>query len=310
MPLSDEHCTHSDWLVAERSPAVADAFVEALHHVRLEWDRYRVSQVLEGHPFGTLVVEAVRRRGMRHLVRPTSPSYFLSLPTTNAAYLAARSGKFRNHLKRVERKVGATATIVTIVDDPADERAFDRGYQMLLDVERSSWKEEYGTSITARGQAGFYRDMCRGALAGGHLHLQVMTIDRRPVAYNLGFVSNGQYTYLKTSFSCAHRLVGPATFLRARLIEDLIARGVKAVDFPGQPYEWEQQWTHELRWHTLLTVYSGTVRSRVLEVLERFRNHRPDRIARHIDPRAHCLPRTVYRQSTAAADGAFQDWPE
>jgi CelD/BcsL family acetyltransferase involved in cellulose biosynthesis len=305
MPLADDYQTHSDWLVAERSPAMADAFVVALQQLGQDWDRFRISRLLEGNAFVPLVVEALRRRGIRYLERPQSPSYFLSLPSTFRDYLAARSGKFRNYLKRVERKIGARVAVVTVLEDPADARAFDAGYLMLLEIERASWKQAHGTSIAASvNQTGFFRDVCRRALADRRLHLQLLTIEGEPVAYNLGLVRRRQYAYLKTSFSDAHRDVGAATFLRARLIEDLIARGVTAVDFPGPPYLWERQWTSELRWHSMLTVYSGTLRSRMLEVLERVKNRHGERTLTFVDPRMYPPPRKRHAP-LVPSDGAL-----
>ena len=308
MPLAEDQQTHSDWLVAERSPAMADAFVGALQQIGQDWDRFRISQLIEGKPFLPLVVEALRRRGIRYFVRPQPPSYFLSLPSTFGEYLAARSSKFRNYLKRAERKIGARAAVITVVEDPADARAFDAGYRMLLAIERASWKQSHGTSIAASAsQMSFFHDVCRGALADRRLHLQLLTIQGEPVAYNLGLVWRRQYTYLKTSFSDAHRNLGAATFLRARLIEDLIGRGVTAVDFTGPLYRWEQQWTSELRGHSMLTVYSGTLRSRVLEVLERARNHGAEQTLTFVDPRMDPPPR-VLRPGEQASQGTRLNW--
>jgi len=71
---------------------------------------------------------------------------------------------------------------------------------------------------------------------------------------------------------------GAATFLRGRLIEDLIARGIRLVDVPGEPYDSERQWADELRGHIMLTAYSGSVRSRLLEVIERIRHVHDTRV--------------------------------
>jgi CelD/BcsL family acetyltransferase involved in cellulose biosynthesis len=76
------------------------------------------------------------------------------------------------------------------------------------------------------------------------------------VAYNLGLIENGTYYYLKTSYDQAERPYSPATFLRAKLVEELIGRGVKYVDFPAEPYEWERQWTDEVRWHRSVTLFA------------------------------------------------------
>ena len=123
----------------------------------------------------------------------------------------------------------------------------------------------------------FWQEVCGSAWAEGRMHVQFLTIDGRPAAYNLGYIVGDEYAYLKTTFGDEFRDLGAATFLRARLVEDLIDRGIHLVDFPGEPYDWERQWTAELRRHIMLTAYSGTARSRVLEWLERVRHIRDTR---------------------------------
>ena len=59
-------------------------------------------------------------------------------------------------------------------------------------------------------------------MASGRLHLQWLTVGGREVAYNVGYLRDGQYHYLKTSYDAAFRAMSPSTYLRARLIEDLI----------------------------------------------------------------------------------------
>ena len=49
------------------------------------------------------------------------------------------------------------------------------------------------------------------------------------------------------------------------------------MDCPGEPYGWERQWTADVRSHLMLTAYSGTARSRVLEWIQRVRHIRHTR---------------------------------
>lgn len=272
-PLAEEHNTHSDWLVCEPSSEIADALVAGLTTAGIDWDRFRMSRVLEHNPVLPEFVAALRRRGLRCVLRIEPPSYVLRLPPAYAAYLAARSAKFRNHLKRVEKKIRAHRAEVTLLVGHQLASAAAEVFAAILAVEQSSWKHAHGWAMSSAAAAtDFWHHIFDSAWAEGRLHAQVLTIDGRPAAYNLGYVVGDQYSYLKTSFASEFRDIGAATFLRARLVEDLIERGVHVVDFPGEPYEWERQWTEEVRGHTMLTAYSGTARSKVLELLERVRH--------------------------------------
>ena len=80
--------------------------------------------------------------------------------------------------------------------------------------------------------------------------------------------------------------MSPATVLRARLIESLIARGIARLDFPGEPYEWESQWTNQVRRRVVLSVYPSTIRGRLLALVDRIRRRGAAGAGvAHVDPR-------------------------
>lgn len=285
-PLTEEYNTHSDLLLRSTDENLVRAFVRALGQLPMKWDCFRMARLLEESPLTSMLQRCLHEGGHRVGIRDGLPAYVLSLPGSYDDYLEARSAKFRNYLKRTERKILSSGAVDVFELRPQDE--FDGAYSTLLQVEQASWKQLHGTSISAvERQTRFYRDFCAAALGRGRLHLQWLTLDARPVAYNLGYVTDGGYHYLKTSYDHAYRAVSPATFLRARLIESLINRGVQQLDFPGEPYEWERQWTDDIRWRTVLTVYSGTLSGRILGIVERLRYRKPaERRVQHVDPRA------------------------
>lgn len=296
-PLAEEHNTHSDWLVAEPSTELADAFVQGLIEAGVAWDRFRMSRVLEHNALLPHFVAALRGRGIRVLLRPELPSYVMRLPHTYAEYLAARSAKFRNHLKRVQRKIDARQADVTVLVGDRSASGFSAAFARILAIEQASWKDTHEWAMVPdSAPTKFWREVCENAWAEGRVHVQFLAIDGRPAAYNLGYIVGGEYAYLKTTVCDEFRDLGAATFLRARLVEDLIDRGIQLVDFPGEPYDWERQWTAELRRHVMLTAYSGTARSRVLEWLERLRHRRHSR-PKAPEPPPRCGARRPRREA-------------
>lgn len=284
-PLSDLRNTHSDVLSKSLDSSAVSALMAAFYELPVRWDVFRLWNVLENDPLIGHFAGAVRHRPLANLVRDSHPSYFLELPASYDQYLAARSSKFRNYLRRTERKVGAETDVRILELTTVDE--VESGYEMLLEIERASWKHQQGTAISSAPQAtGFFRDLCSGAAARGRLHLQVLSIRGRPVAYNLGYVHDSIYSYLKTSFAEDLKPLGVATFLRARLIRSLIERGLQVMDFPAQPHEWERQWTETVRWHKKLTIYRGTAPGVALSMVQHLRNRKPrPRSVRHLDTR-------------------------
>lgn len=285
-PLGELYNTHSDLLSREMSEDTVSAIVSALLALDEPWDVFRMSKLLDGHPFLHHVGSCLANRRTTRQIRTGHGSYFLALPSTYEEYLAKRGSKFRNHLKRSEKKIASHGTAEVLDGSKPSDVA--NSYERLLQIERASWKHAHGTSISAvKRQSRFYHDLCEGAARRGRLHLQFLTIGGNPVAYNLGYLANGRYSYLKTSYDEQYKPLGVATYLRARLIESLIGSGVTEVDFPAEPYEWERQWTETVRWHKVLSVYRATPAGVALSWIDRLR-HRPDRPRRveHVDPRA------------------------
>ena len=288
-PLSEYYNTHSDLLLASSDGESVSAFTAALCALDIRWDCFRMARLLEDNPLAESLRHTLGDGGVRCQLRNGVPAYVLDLPDSFDAYLAARSAKFRNHLKRTTRKVHDRDAAVHHLEPGGD---FNSAYDAVLQVERGSWKESHGTSITAVAhQAGFYRDFAAAAYAVGRLHLQWLTIDRRPVAYNLGYLTPAAYHYLKTSYVHDVRPISPATYLRARLVESLIAAGVARIDFPGDPYEWEAQWTDTVQWRTVLSAYPRTLPGRMLAAADRWRYRAaaPRRVE-HLNPRASQQP--------------------
>ena len=176
------------------------------------------------------------------------------MPATYAQYLSERSPKFRNHLKRTERKVGELADVQVVeCSKPADVAV---AYERLMHIERASWKHAHGTAITTvRETVERSIETVRGRSRCGPSTSAVPDGRRNAVAFNLGYVASDCYSYLKTSYDERYKPLGVATYLRARLVETLIDRGTQALDFPAEPYEWERQWTEKVRWHKVLTIY-------------------------------------------------------
>lgn len=289
-PLAEAKNTHSDLLLIDRDPSTIDAFFESLRQLPSRWDSLRLSKLLETDGLTRLLEEGATRAGFTPRRRFRKAAYWIPLPETFDEYFAVRSQKFRNHARRAEKKLRKAGCLDEIEVTTPD--AFERGFDLLLQVERRSWKEAHGTSISAVAkETALYREWGRALAAAGELHLQLLTLDGEPIAHNLGCIHQGVYYYVKTSYAAAHRPASPATFLRLSLIKRLIARGVREVDFCGTPYEWEQQWADAYRWHHVLSIYADTWRGRVLSRLDRWTHYSTSgHTIEHADPRSERAP--------------------
>jgi len=288
-PLSELYRTHSDILGAcDRADVIAAVFA-ALDGLPRRWDLYRVGRLRQQGRFAQGLSGFLAAGGRRSARRREFPSYLIRLDGGFERYLAARSAKFRNYLRRKTRQLESMGRIEA--RRAGSGLSIDDAYRDLIAVERQSWKHAHGTSIAAvPRQLSFYRRLCEESARRGNLHLTLMYLDGRPIAFNLGLVHGPCYYYLKTSYDQALKQAGAATVFRARLVERLMAEGVALLDFPGAPYQWEEQWADEVQWHDSVVVFGRGWRATLCRFLialrGRFRPRRDDDAIRHADPRA------------------------
>ena len=287
-PLSELSGTHSDILRSDDQQEIVAAFFAGLATLPCRWDVLRVSRLLESNPIAMQLAGYLARSGLAHRIRREQPSFHLELGQSYEQFLADRSAKFRSFLRRKSRQLEATGQVAILRAGP--DVALDDAYGHLLAIEERSWKHSHGTAISAvPRQREFYRLLCEGASRRGRLHLMLMYLDDAPVAFNLGIMAGDRYSYLKTSFDERWRRLSPATILRARLVETLITEGARSLDFPAEPYQWEEQWTGTLRWHQSVLVFNRTPRAalfrRLVQVRDLTRRSRSDDRVRYVDPR-------------------------
>jgi CelD/BcsL family acetyltransferase involved in cellulose biosynthesis len=269
-PVQEKNNTHSDLLIADHDPALLAAWLQALTDYRPAWDLLKISRLLEEGPLNTALAEPIRACGRAFRLKQQQPSYYLPLPPSYDDYLRARTGKFRSHLKRAEKKLASAGQQDFVV--ARGENGIEAAFGDLIEIEKDSWKHANGTAISSvTHQSGFYRDLVESASKAGNLHLTFLRLDGKAVAYNLGIIENGCYYYLKTSFRSAYAPLQVATVGRAWLIRQLIAEGLAHLDFPAEPYEWERQWTGDLRWHRSLMLFNCTANAAVMRVVLRAR---------------------------------------
>jgi CelD/BcsL family acetyltransferase involved in cellulose biosynthesis len=270
-PLCEKYRTHSDVLGECHRPEVVAALFEAMRALPVRWDLYRVGRMLESGRLARGLKAWLADAAPARRLRREYPSFLIALDGDFDAFLRSRSGKFRNYLRRKTRQLDGMGTVE--LRRAGAGLGIEQAYRDLLAVEERSWKHAHGTAITSvPRQRQFYWRLCEESWRRGRLHLTLLYLDGRPIAFNLGLVSGDRYYYLKTSFDETCRQAGAATVCRAKLIELLVAEGLRWFDFPGEPYQWEEQWTDRLRWNESALVFNAGTRSTLLRAVIRLRD--------------------------------------
>ncbi len=286
--LSRLVCTQADILRAYDHPGIVAALFAVFAKLPVRWDIVRIDRVLESSSIGAQLTEFLEESNLAPRVQVQQPSFYLELGHSYEDFLAARSSKFRNHLRRKSRQLEAAGQVKVL--QAGRDLGFDEALDHVLRIEARSWKHAHGTALSVLPrQRAFHQLICEGAARRGRLHLMLMYLDDVPIAYDLGITAADRYSYLKTSFDESFRRLSPATVLRAALFKTLIAEGVRCIDFPAAPYKWEEQWADTLRLRNSLVAFNRTPRGMLyrwlLRLRDPFQRSPDDEDVQYVDPR-------------------------
>jgi CelD/BcsL family acetyltransferase involved in cellulose biosynthesis len=132
-------------------------------------------------------------------------------------------------------------------------------------LEAAGWKGARGTAIacdpalTAR-----YRAVAHAFAARGQLCCYFLRAGARRVAFHFALCDGDTYYLFKPGFDPELASFGLGHLLVDAVARDLIARGVRELDFLGDDMPWKREWTAATRDHAFEYLFAPTLRGRAL----------------------------------------------
>ncbi len=271
MPVAEYFNTHSDLLLTEISDELIEALLQVLSGSKYEWDIFRMNRLVESNPLVKRIASGLRKRSaFRFDLRKAEPSFFIELDGSYEEFLAKRSTNFRHKLKSVAKRINALADVT--FSKTEDFKKFADAYEIILSIEKNSWKHPHGTAITcSEKQREFYRVLGQSAFDKGRLRLCILRRNGDPIAFEMGLVKNKKYYGVHGSYDEKFKNENPGTALFARFIEDLCHDGINEYDWFGEPFEFQSRWTDKLRRHTSLLIYNKTPKAKLFFIFNKIR---------------------------------------
>ncbi len=266
--LSDDHSQRFDLLL---DPADADDAARALiaHLARArDWDAVELQSVLdEGAAAHALVAAACAANFPDGEWRSMSSPY-LPLPATVAALDKQQGSKFRGNMRRRAKKLEAEVGALALervdgsgIDAVQLDALLDEGFAL----EAAGWKGDAGTAIACDAHLlTRYRALAHAFAARGELACYFLRAGARRVAFHFALADGDTYYLFKPGFDPALASFGLGHLLVDAVARDLIARGVRELDFLGDDMPWKRDWTDKLRPHSFRYFFAPTARGRAL----------------------------------------------
>ncbi len=149
----------------------------------------------------------MRQRGMRGFLSTRETSALIDLPSDWDQYLASRTGKFRNNMRRWQRRVDELGTVRYLKYRPQGEANDngDPGWELYDACERiaaRSWQgsSDSGTTLSHDSIRPFLRAAHKAAAKIGAADLNLMYLDDDPVAFEYGYCWQGYKYSLRFGF--------------------------------------------------------------------------------------------------------------
>jgi CelD/BcsL family acetyltransferase involved in cellulose biosynthesis len=251
-------CCRSGLLIRDADPGLLKAIMHhAFKHVP-DWEALCI-ELVEDSPSHT-ALETLRRDGsvsariMHSLKTPA-----IILPSDPEQYFATLSAGVRRNIKRyTEKKLGALGKVgIRFYDSEQDATEF---VDAMLSIERRSWKEKAGTSITTNpSQEKLYRAFTPRAAKNGWLLSTVISINDEPIAYSYGFVFGNIFSQEKSSFDDKYSEYSPGLMVPVAVIRELCRRGIQVFDWMGIADEHKLRWGYTTYTRTSYLIFNNSI---------------------------------------------------
>ena len=258
-PFTELYSGRSGFLLREPHRAQFAAVFGDLNAAVRDWDAFQFTLVkdsLQHHEF----LGWQQETGAACEEIGTQPSPYIVLQDNWEQHFASLPKKFRSTIRNGEKRMCDHGRLE--YREFRGEADLDFFAAAALEIERDSWKEAAGTSLTAnRLQEAFHTDLLQSAGQSGMLSCHLLLLDNEPVAYIYGLLHNGVFSDLKESYKTQYREMSPGHVLKAFTFQSLYQHRGRIYDFMGACEDYKMKWTEKTYSRVSYFLYNRTTRA-------------------------------------------------
>ena len=270
-PLLNLYSLHDGLLARDASAARAQAWA-LLQRQAPAWDWLEIDALVDGEAALDDWQQRATAAGLRQVIEPMHRSPWLRRTGTLAELMPALSHNMRRNVRVALRDLDAGLApgggLTWQVFETAQQ--MPALFEVVLDIERRSWKHAAGTAITTRDwEERYYRSLLGGLGRAGQVIGHVLCKDGQPVAHAIDLRSGSCIYGIKSSHDQAHDRLAPGRLLLAgtlrRYFDDPT---VSEYDFLGDDEPYKLAWNPQVRQHRRLRIHAGTLAGRTGAALD------------------------------------------
>ncbi len=235
----------SEYLGMLTLPECEDDFVNALAcELQGRWVLADLRGLKESGALPQRIVEAFGAQRTNRLYQERHPCSIIHLPFDYDIYLSSLPQKFRSNIRYRTNKVRKNFDVRLIVTTKEEE--IEPHLHCLFAMHQARWRAEgnIGSFYDPR-KCAFYREVSTAFLRKGWLRFYHLEVDGVIRASQFGFAFRGVMHSLQEAFDhefSPRGISGLGIVLRAMVIRESIAEGLRAYDFLGGTEEYKLRW--------------------------------------------------------------------
>jgi CelD/BcsL family acetyltransferase involved in cellulose biosynthesis len=231
------------------STATLTLAMQHIAHSRRDWELLDFRFVERDGIDVTRTPAALEAAGLDAYESPWKQAAMLDLAGGWDAYWASRDGKFRNNLRRYQKRFAELGEVEHVRYRPRGEAHGETDprwdlYDACVAVARRSWQGQSptGTTLSHDSVRDFLRETHAVAARLGCLDLNLIKVNGEPIAFGYNYIYNGALVGLRIGYDPKFAKAGVGNVLYLLTFEDSFRRGDTQFDMGVGSLEMKRWW--------------------------------------------------------------------
>lgn len=243
------------------------AAIDHLMKRRNDWDMID----LQNMPLSSETVptfEEYAQQGRYTLHRELYPNcFYLTIDEEWETYLKSRNRKFRENVRRIDRKMSQYGNVQFVQLDCPEE--IMGPFKSIWAMEQKSRKaQDRKTIFGEESSRRFYSDLAQVLGEKGWVILSLLKINGQHIAYDFSFLYDGTFYGYNTAYDKKYSELSPGVYLMRRVLQSLFHSEVKEVDLYRGGAHFKKRWATSTKEQVRLMIFHRcSVYAKVLSVL-------------------------------------------
>ena len=256
-PITELYSGRSGFLLGSKPHVHLETLIDYMYQ-SLSWDILQITLV-DNSDSDILFQDIFRRRAFHCHKLSTQTSPYVVVEGTWQQFFDSLPKKFRWALRNGVKKLREYGNLTH--KEYTSKMDSDYFLDAMMRIEKASWKEHSGTSITTNAyQEDFYRQFAHISTHNGWFSGHLLELDGIPIAYIYGIVYNNVFLHLKGSYRDKYKEYSPGHVLNMFIFEQLYKRQIQFYDFMGTCEPYKMKWTDKTYSRSTYIIYNNSLR--------------------------------------------------